>query len=190
MRKIFAGLLSLFGVGSAAAQSPSTPPDEVTSGFRSMVHRERPPADRGLDRRRVLLRRRRDGGLDDSRAGRFHRPRPDRRLLPVRLARIAHGASTAGRRARRLNPSERRPRFRGCDAHRTRGCVGVAAAHARPGSTTASRAPGRADFMPARKRNLVGRRQRVAAQEDGSAGVGAGSCACHSALFAGRFQAV
>ena len=37
MRKIFAGLLSLLGVGSAAAQSPSTPPDEVTSGFRSMV---------------------------------------------------------------------------------------------------------------------------------------------------------
>lgn len=37
MRKILTGLLSILGFGSAAAQSPSMPPGEMTSGLRSMV---------------------------------------------------------------------------------------------------------------------------------------------------------
>ena len=37
MRKIMAGLLSLAGFGNSAAQPPSPPPAEVSSGLRTMV---------------------------------------------------------------------------------------------------------------------------------------------------------
>jgi len=37
MRKIFAALLSFFGAGHAAAQTPPGPPESITSDLRSMV---------------------------------------------------------------------------------------------------------------------------------------------------------